>query len=207
MFSPNIILVRSDRIEEYEHHALRKKNTNAINYHQVAQVKMRKGLRWADIIVESSGGHAIALKGVPKSDGDRVKAILHHAVDVARSGLSQLKARRLHLLLHQPHRRRHLPTSCSSSCSFGMPACLRPKSLRCRKPRPWSCTSRSSLDSTGRGMTNDLRQSGIALPPSSLSEDLRGVDARTIGASRRRSARLGVHADARLRAGTRSGSA
>ena len=86
MFSPNIIRVWSDRIEEYEHHALRKKNTNAINYHQVAQVTMRRGLRWADIVVESSGGHVIALKGVPKVDGDRVKGILDDAVHAARSG-------------------------------------------------------------------------------------------------------------------------
>ena len=78
--------VWSDRIEEYEHHAVLKKNTESINFHQVAQVKVRKGLRYSDVSVESTGGHAIVMKGVPKGDGDRVKGLIDEAVHTARTG-------------------------------------------------------------------------------------------------------------------------
>jgi len=90
MFSPNVIRVWSDRIEEYEHHAVLKKNTESINFHQVAQVKVRKGLRYSDVSVESTGGHSIVMKGVPKGDGDRVKGIIDEAVHAARTGAVQV---------------------------------------------------------------------------------------------------------------------
>jgi hypothetical protein len=89
MFTPNVIRVWRDRIEEYEHHAIRKKGTQAISFHQVAQVKLGRGLRWTDITVESTGGHVITLKGVPKSDGERVKNLIDGAVNDARGGGSQ----------------------------------------------------------------------------------------------------------------------
>lgn len=91
MFSPNVIRVWADRIEEYEHHAVLKKNTESINFHQVAQVKVRKGMRYSDVSVESTGGHSIVMRGVPKGDGDKVKAIIDKAVHDARTG-SQLPA-------------------------------------------------------------------------------------------------------------------
>ena len=86
VFTPNVIRVWSDRIEEYEHHAVLKKGTQAINFHLVAQVKLAKGLRWSDVSVESTGGHIITLRGVPKSDGDRIKALIDNAVNEARRG-------------------------------------------------------------------------------------------------------------------------
>lgn len=86
VFTPNVIKVWSDRIEEYEHHALRKKGTQAINFHQVAQVKVGRGLRWSDVSVESTGGHIITLKGVPKADGDKVKNLIDNAVNEVRKG-------------------------------------------------------------------------------------------------------------------------
>jgi hypothetical protein len=84
MFSPNVIRVWPDRIEEYEHHAVLKKGTQTISFHQVAQVKLGKGLRWADVSVESTGGHTITLKGLPKADGDQVKALIDKAVNETR---------------------------------------------------------------------------------------------------------------------------
>ena len=89
MFTPNVIRVWLDRVEEYEHHAIRKKGTQAISFHQVAQVKLGRGLRWTDISVESTGGHVITLKGVPKSDGETVKGLIDNAVNSARHGASQ----------------------------------------------------------------------------------------------------------------------
>jgi Short C-terminal domain len=86
MFTPNVIKVWSDRIEEYEHHVLLKKGTQAINYHQLAQVRLARGLRWSDVSVESTGGHMITLRGVPKSDGEKVKALIDNAVNEARRG-------------------------------------------------------------------------------------------------------------------------
>jgi hypothetical protein len=80
MFTPNVIRVWPDRIEEYQHHAIRKKGTQAINFNRVGKVTLGRGLRWADIAVESTGGHVISLKGVPKADGDRVKGIIDTAV-------------------------------------------------------------------------------------------------------------------------------
>ncbi len=84
MFSPNVIRVWPDRIEEYEHHAVLKKGTQTISFHQVAQVKLGKGLRWADVSVESTGGHTITLKGLPKADGEQVKALIDKAVNETR---------------------------------------------------------------------------------------------------------------------------
>ena len=85
MFTPNVIRVWPDRIEEYEHHAVLKKGTQTISFHQVAQVKLGKGLRWADVTVESTGGHVITLKGLSKADGDQVKGLIDNAVNVTRS--------------------------------------------------------------------------------------------------------------------------
>jgi Short C-terminal domain len=85
MFTPNVIRVWPDRIEEYEHHAVLKKGTETISFHQLAQVKLGKGLRWADVTVESTGGHVIALKGLPKADGAQVKGLIDNAVNQTRS--------------------------------------------------------------------------------------------------------------------------
>ena len=84
MFTPNVIRVWPDRIEEYEHHTLLKKGTQTISFHQVAQVKLGKGLRWADVTVESTGGHVITLKGLPKADGEQVKGLIDSAVNETR---------------------------------------------------------------------------------------------------------------------------
>ena len=70
IFSPNVIRVWPDRIEEHENHAIRKSGTQAIHFRQVAQIGIEKGLIFTNIIVESSGGHVIRLVGVPKEDGD-----------------------------------------------------------------------------------------------------------------------------------------
>ena len=86
MFSPNVIRVWSDRVEEHEHHAVRKTGTETISFQQVAQVKLAKGLHWADVTVESTGGHTITLNGLPKADADRVKALIDNAVNETRRG-------------------------------------------------------------------------------------------------------------------------
>lgn len=83
IFSPNVIRVWHDRIEEHENHAIRKSGTQSINFRQVAQVAIEKGLIFTNIIVESAGGHLIRLVGVPKDDGDKVKAMIDEAVRVA----------------------------------------------------------------------------------------------------------------------------
>jgi hypothetical protein len=86
MFNPNTIKVWSDRIEEYEEHAVLKTGTQTISFHQVAKVKLGKGLRWSDISVESTGGHTITMRGLPKADGDKVKTLIDTAVNEARHG-------------------------------------------------------------------------------------------------------------------------
>ncbi len=50
--------------EEYEFHALRKKETRATGYQQVSEVTLSRGLVWSDISIESTGGKSIALEGV-----------------------------------------------------------------------------------------------------------------------------------------------
>ena len=83
LFSPNVIKVWPDRIEEHENHALRKSGTQAIHFRQVAQVAIEKGLIFTNINVESAGGHVIRLVGVPKDDGDKVKGMIDEAVKAA----------------------------------------------------------------------------------------------------------------------------
>lgn len=83
IFSPNVIRVWPDRIEEHENHAIRRSGTQAIHFRQVAQVGIEKGLIFTNISVESSGGHIIRLIGVPKDDGDRVKGMIDDAVQAA----------------------------------------------------------------------------------------------------------------------------
>ena len=83
IFSPNVIRVWPDRIEEHENHAIRKSGTQAIHFRQVAQVAIEKGMIFTNIIVESSGGHVIRLVGVPKDDGDKVKGMIDDAVRAA----------------------------------------------------------------------------------------------------------------------------
>jgi hypothetical protein len=86
MFTPNVVRIWPDRIEEYEHHAVRHKNTRAINYAQVSQVTINKGLRWANIRVESTGGQDITLIGVPKASADQVKGVLDKRVHEVKVG-------------------------------------------------------------------------------------------------------------------------
>ena len=85
LFSPNVIRVWPDRIEEHEKHAIRKTGTQAIHFRQVAQVAIEKGLIFTNISVESAGGHIIRLIGVPKEDGDKVKGMIDNAVQAAHS--------------------------------------------------------------------------------------------------------------------------
>ncbi len=86
LFTPNVIRVWPDRVEEYEFHALRKKETRTISYQQVSEVSLARGLVWSDISIESTGGKSFALQGVPKSDAERVKSLLDAAVAAAEGG-------------------------------------------------------------------------------------------------------------------------
>ena len=86
MFTPNLVRIWGDRVEEYEHHAVLKKNTRAINFAQVAQVVMNKGLRWSDIRVESTGGHIIKLVGMKKEQAEQAKILLDEKVHLAKTG-------------------------------------------------------------------------------------------------------------------------
>jgi hypothetical protein len=86
LFTPNVIRVWPDRIEEYEHHALRKKGTQAISFQQVSQVAVSRGLVWSDISVESTGGKSIRMVGIPKADADRVKKMIDDAVFAIKRG-------------------------------------------------------------------------------------------------------------------------
>jgi hypothetical protein len=89
MVTPNVIRIWNDRVEEYEHHAVRHKNTRAINYAQVSQVTINKGLRWSDIRVESTGGQVVTLSGVPNANAAQVKGFLDEKVNAARAALYQ----------------------------------------------------------------------------------------------------------------------
>ena len=64
LFTPNVIRIWPDRVEEYEFHALRHKQTRAISYQQVSEVKLARGLVWSNIAIEfhrgeicGDGGH------------------------------------------------------------------------------------------------------------------------------------------------------
>jgi hypothetical protein len=85
MVTPNVIRVWNDRVEEYEHHAVRHKNTRAISYAQVSQVTINTGLRWSDIRVESTGGQTVTLSGVPNAHATQVKALLDEKVQAVRA--------------------------------------------------------------------------------------------------------------------------
>lgn len=80
LFSPNMIRIWPDRVEEHEPHAVRKTGTQAISLQQIAQVSMARGIVWSEITVESTGGHIVKLIGVPNADGDRIKQLLDEAV-------------------------------------------------------------------------------------------------------------------------------
>jgi hypothetical protein len=86
LFTPNVIRVWPDRIEEYEHHAIRKKGTQAISFQQVSEVSMSRGLVWSDVSVESTGGKSITMDGIPKGDADRVKKMIDDAVFASKRG-------------------------------------------------------------------------------------------------------------------------
>lgn len=87
-FTPNVIRIWPDRVEEYEPHALRKKETRAIGFQQVSEVTLSRGLVWSDISIESTGGKSIALEAMPKADAERVKQLLDDAVGRAKGGIS-----------------------------------------------------------------------------------------------------------------------
>ncbi|MHB1508955.1 MAG: SHOCT domain-containing protein [Acidimicrobiales bacterium] len=84
LVTPNVVRIWNDRIEEYEHHAVRHKNTRAINYTQASQVTVNKGLRWSNIQVESTGGQIIALAGVPKANVDQIKTVLDEKINLVK---------------------------------------------------------------------------------------------------------------------------
>ena len=81
-----MIRVWPDRIEEYEHHAIRKKGTQAISFQQVSEVSVSRGLVWSTISVESTGGKSITMIGIPKADAERVKKMIDDAVFASKRG-------------------------------------------------------------------------------------------------------------------------
>lgn len=83
IFSPNIIAIWPDRIEEHEVHAIRKSGIQTIHFRQVAQVAIENGLFYTNITVESSGGHVIRMIGVPGDDGTKIKSLIDEAVKAA----------------------------------------------------------------------------------------------------------------------------
>ena len=92
LFAPNVIRIWPDRIEEYESHALRRKETRAIGFQQVSEVSLARGLVWSNISVESTGGKSVALEGIPKSDAERVKGLIDDGVAAAKGGASRSPA-------------------------------------------------------------------------------------------------------------------
>jgi hypothetical protein len=88
-FTPNIVRVWPDRIEECERHAVRKTETQAISLQQVSEVTLSRGLAWADISVESTGGRSFTMLGIPKTDADRVKKLVDDAVATFRTGVAK----------------------------------------------------------------------------------------------------------------------
>jgi hypothetical protein len=86
LLTPNVIRIWPDRVEEYEYHALRHKQTRAISYQQVSEVRLARGLVWSTIAIESTGGRSVAMEGIPKADAERVKGLLDNAVLTARGG-------------------------------------------------------------------------------------------------------------------------
>ncbi len=108
MISPNVVRIWPDRVEEYEHHAVRRKNTKAINFAQVAQVALNRGLKWTNITVESAGGHTIRLFGLPKDKADHVKALLDEKVHNAKVGIHQPAVSTAQLMLDLPDQLRKL---------------------------------------------------------------------------------------------------
>ena len=86
LFTPNVIRIWPDRVEEYEHHALKHKQTRAISFQQVSEVKLARGLVWSNIAIESTGGKFVAMEGFPKADAERVKKLLDDGVLAAKGG-------------------------------------------------------------------------------------------------------------------------
>ena len=70
---PSEIRVYDDRVEEHKPGPLRQRN-QGIRFNQVAQVSIRRGIPWATLTIESTGGHMISVGGLSRSDADRAKA-------------------------------------------------------------------------------------------------------------------------------------
>ena len=87
MITPNVVRIWNDRVEEYEHHAIRRKTTKSINYAQVAQVVMNRGLKWTTLSVESTGGHRITILGLNKGRAQDIKQMLDQRVHTAKVGI------------------------------------------------------------------------------------------------------------------------
>jgi hypothetical protein len=67
------IRIYDDRIEEHKPGVVRRQS-QSIRFNQIAQVSLMRGIPWATLIVESTGGHTIRVNGLSRSDGDRAKA-------------------------------------------------------------------------------------------------------------------------------------
>ena len=87
LITPNVVRIWNDRVEEYEHHAVRRKNTKSVNYAQVAQVVINRGLRWTTLSVESAGGHRITILGLNKSRAQEIKQMLDQKVHTVKVGI------------------------------------------------------------------------------------------------------------------------
>jgi hypothetical protein len=65
--------VYEDRVEEHKPGVIRHRSMS-ITFRQMAQVSLRRGIPWAVLRVESTGGHVISVGGLSRSDADRAKA-------------------------------------------------------------------------------------------------------------------------------------
>ena len=88
---PSEIRVYDDRVEEHKPGPLRQRN-QGIRFNQVAQVSIRRGIPWATLTIESTGGHMISVGGsrAPTPTGRKPRSRL---VSVERWSMTSLTLR------------------------------------------------------------------------------------------------------------------
>jgi hypothetical protein len=72
---PNEIRIYEDRVEEHKPGVVRRKS-QSITFKQVAQVSLKRGIPWATLTIESTGGHTINVTGLSRSEANEAKAAI-----------------------------------------------------------------------------------------------------------------------------------
>jgi Short C-terminal domain len=85
MAMPNELNVLADRVESRRPSLIGRHDVRGIPFDQVAQVRVKRGIPFCQITIESTGGHAIVVGGLRRNDAEEAKFAIEQRMEATRN--------------------------------------------------------------------------------------------------------------------------